>query len=197
MKQEACVKIQESTYTVSLDKNEMKRFLIVCDTSDKRDVTIELTGEGASANVCGLFIGKNEQEQSLSVTVRHLAPHTTSHIEIVGALKDKATASITGTIEIAPGAFRSEGREEIRTLLLSKRTHVRAIPELKIGNNDVKCSHAVSTTHIEEEKKFYLESRGMSEEEAVQTVLEGHFASIVGQIPNESLRKKVQQNILR
>lgn len=185
MEHMSCITIDNSITNIILNKDERQEFIVVCKEDEKRELTIDLADEGAGAKVYGVFFGRGHDQVDLSVTVQHLAPHTTSEIMIIGALDDGSKGNILGTIHIAPGAFGSKAREEIRTLMLSKEANVRAIPELKIENNDVQCSHAVTTTHIDEEKKFYLESRGMSEKETKQAVIDGHFASILQKIPKQ------------
>ncbi len=185
----------EQQKIIRLKGNETQKLLVVCSGSEKRELTIELAGVGAAVQVYGLFFGTDSDIIELSVAVTHAVPHTTSEILLIGALAGRAEASVKGSIVIAPGAEKSDGREEIKTLLLSPEARIRTIPELKILNNDVKCSHAVATTHIDEEKKFYLESRGMNEAEAVQAVIAGHFALLLDRAADEGLRTDIVKKI--
>lgn len=183
--------LQEHNVHITLTDNQSEDFLLVCDASGVYDVTITLAGERANANIYGLFLGTESEVFDLTVTVHHAVGDTTSNILLIGALGGKAAASVKGKIHIAPGARGSVAREDIRTLLLSRDATVRAIPELAIENNDVKCSHAVSTTHIDTEKKFYLESRGVPEDEARAMVIEGHVAPILDRIDDERIRETI------
>lgn len=161
----------------------------------KSSIITQLIGEGASARIDGLFFGSDDQLFDIFHEVIHAAPHTTSHIETKGALAGTAKTIYRNCIYIAPGAHHANGFEQADTLLLSDGAEINAIPDLDIQNNEVQCSHAVTTTYIDEEKKFYLESRGMEEGEAVRAVVEGHFSSAIEIIRDEALRKEVQKNI--
>lgn len=159
----------------------------------KSSSSIRLAGEGASAQIDGLFFGGNEQLFDLYHQVTHAAPYTVSRIAAKGALNGAAKTIYRNLIHIEPAAHHSRGFERADTLLLSDAAEINAIPDLTIENNEVQCSHAVTTTFIDEEKKFYLESRGMSEAEAVEAVIAGHFAPVVENIPDEAMRREIEQ----
>lgn len=184
--------IDKQQFNINLNTKESKDYLFICDDSKRFDVTVSLESEGASVRIYGLVLGSDDNICDVSVTVQHLAPHTISEIMIIGAVGGEAKAKIKSKIYIAPNAYGANGREEIRTLLLSKNASAYSTPELQIENNDVQCSHAVSTTHIDDEKKFYLESRGFDEKESKQAVVHGHFAPLLEKITDESLRISTQ-----
>ncbi|MBP9695460.1 MAG: SufD family Fe-S cluster assembly protein [Candidatus Magasanikbacteria bacterium] len=180
---------------INVNTKESQDYLFICDGSKQFDVTVSLESEGASVRVYGLIFGSGDNICDVSVTVQHLAPHTTSEIMIIGAVGDTAKAKVKSKIYIAPNAYGSNGREEIRTLLLSKNANAYSTPELQIENNDVQCSHAVSTTHIDDEKKFYLESRGFDEKESKQAVVQGHFARLLEKVKDITTRETVEKII--
>ena len=154
-----------------------------------------LEGEGVSVEIIGLFFGSESQKFSISHTIRHRASHTTSKMIVKGTLDDNAKASYNGLIEIAKGAVGCSGEQSEHTLLLSDKAHIEAVPALEIGNNEVKASHSVSTTYIDELKKFYLESRGLNEEEAVREIVRGHFSDVLEKVADKKLRIKIENKI--
>lgn len=160
-------------------------------------VTVELQGEGASVNIFTLYIGNEAAEFVIDHQVRHSAPRTTSQMTARGVLNDKAVAKYHGCISIPHGIPQCVGNETIDTLLLSEKARVEAIPELLIANNDVKCSHAVTTTSINEEKKFFLASRGMSDEEAKELIIRAHVVPILDRISDEVVKGDIEMELLK
>jgi Fe-S cluster assembly protein SufD len=66
---------------------------------------------------------------------------------------------------------------------LSDDAWAESIPNLVIENNDVHCSHASAVGPIDEEQRFYLESRGLPTEVAERLIVAGFFAEVLGKIP--------------
>lgn len=159
------------------------------------DIETKLCGEGATGNTYGMFFGNGYQSFDIHHVTRHLAAHTTSHMETKGLLDNRAKTVYRGLINITKDVYGCDGFEREDTLLLSKDAKVSAVPELEIENNDVKCSHAVTTTHADKEKLFYFESRGIGKDEAVRKLAEGHTQVIIEKIRNEVVRNQIEEMI--
>ena len=91
----------------------------------------------------------------------HDAPHTTSDLLFKGAVQDHAASVYTGLIKIRKHANGTVAFQTNRNLTLSEGAWAESVPNLDIGTNDVKCSHASTVGPIDEEQRFYLESRGI------------------------------------
>ena len=161
----------------------------------ERCITVNLRGEGAEVKIYSIFFGSNEQSFSLAHIVRHLASRTVSKIETKGVLQDKAAARYSALIDITKGSTGCRGEQSEHTLLLSDKARITAVPALEIANNDVKASHSVAITYIDDIKKFYLESRGLTEKEAVKAIVHGHFAEVLNQIGDSELRSGIEKRI--
>lgn len=151
--------------------------------------TIELVGEGAEVDLLGLFAGQGNDVFKISHKVIHAAPRTTSRLVSKGILTGSSFAHQISRIEILPGQSGCSGDERADTILLSDTARVIAVPELEIGNNDVQCKHAVTTTRLNAEKLFYLASRGLDEKTSRQLLVEAHLTPIFEKIPKELLRE--------
>ncbi len=133
-----------------------------------------LAGAGSDARLSACFADTANGVYDLALETRHEAPSTTSRILSSGLLGGTAQAAIRSRTHIAKGAFGSDARQDLRTLLLSPGAHASPIPELEIGNSDVRCGHAASTGRIRPEDLFYTMSRGLSRAEAVRLIAVGH-----------------------
>ena len=108
-------------------------------------ITFTLTGKDAAAHVVAIYTIHNHDTLTGSITQVHQSPETTSSFIGRSILFDSAHLDWQGLVRIEEKAVRSEGRQEIHSLLLSPHTTVHAIPSLEIANDDVRCGHAATT----------------------------------------------------
>jgi Fe-S cluster assembly protein SufD len=125
----------------------------------------------------------------------HEAPRTHSDLLFKGAVKDTAKSVYTGLIKIGENATKAEAFQTNRNLTLSHGAWAESVPNLEIETNDVKCSHASTVGPIDDEQRFYLESRGIRPEIAERLVVLGFFNEVIERLPNlpvvAGLRDKV------
>ena len=112
-------------------------------------------------------------------------------------MEDHSKTIYRSLIDIRANAFNAVGHQKEETLLLSPNAQISSVPDLEIANNEVSCSHGVSTTTIDDESLFYFQSRGMDTETAKQAILHGHLGAIVDMIDNETLRTDILNDIIR
>ena len=129
-----------------------------------------------------------------------MAPRTRSDLLFKGAVRDTAKSVYTGLIKIRDNADKSEAFQTNRNLTLSSGAWAESVPNLEIETNDVKCSHASTVGPIDDEQRFYLESRGIRPEIAERLVVFGFFADVIDRLPSaahpELLRQKVGEKLL-
>ena len=106
-----------------------------------------------------------------------------------GAVNDHAKAIYRGMIRMERNAPQSNGFQRADTLLLSENAEADNIPALEIDNADVKCSHASSIGQVDEELVFYLQSRGVGEEEARKILIRSLFSPLIARIPESPMRQ--------
>ncbi len=161
--------------------------------SAKSSSNIKLVGEGAFGETCGLFFGNKDEKFEIYNATVHLASNTKSNMLVKGILGGSAFADYGGLVEVAKGAYGCEGYQKEDTLLLSSGAKVNAVPNLVIANNDVKCSHGVTATNLNEEKLFYLSSRGISESEAKRLIIQAHVTPILDEVCDENIKFKINK----
>ena len=89
---------------------------------------------------------------------------------------DSATAVFAGNIYVAPGAHHTDAYQSNRNMLLSEKATIHSLPGLEILADKVRCSHGSASAPMDEEQLFYLLSRGIPRQEALQLVAEGFLA---------------------
>ncbi|MAF99446.1 MAG: Fe-S cluster assembly protein SufB [Nanoarchaeota archaeon] len=144
-----------------------------------------LRGEGASTDNLGIaFAGKN-QHQDVGAKAIHAAPFTNSKITSKSISKDGGVSSYRGLVKIMPHAHGCTTSVVCDALILDDQSKSNTIPELKIENNDVDAAHEAKVGKISEEAIFYLQSRGLSEEQAMQMIVTGFIEPIIRELPLE------------
>ena len=160
---------------------------------------VRLVGSGANAKQVALYFADGNQMHDFRTLQDHVAPRTRSDLLFKGAVKDTAKSVYTGLIKIRDTADKAEAFQTNRNLTLSSGAWAESVPNLEIETNDVKCSHASTVGPIDEEQRFYLESRGIRPEIAERLVVFGFFADVIDRLPAAAqpdvLREKVGARI--
>ena len=94
----------------------------------------------------------------------HAAPRTTSDLLFKGAVADRAHSVYSGFIRVHRGAVRSDAMQTNNNLVLDDGAHADSVPNLDIEENDVRCSHGSTVGPVDEDQRYYLESRGIDPE---------------------------------
>jgi Fe-S cluster assembly protein SufD len=89
----------------------------------------------------------------------------------------------TGLIRVRKEARGTNAFQTNRNIKLSEHAWAESVPNLEIENNDVKCSHASAVGPVDEEQRFYLESRGVPTPIAERLVVTGFFDEVLSQLP--------------
>jgi Fe-S cluster assembly protein SufD len=153
----------------------------------KTRMDCRLEGSGAEALLNGVYFCGAHQRMDIRTVQRHLARSASSRAYYKGAVKDNGRSVFQGLIEVSPGAAGTDAFLTNRNLILNDGARSDSIPSLKIGNNDVKCSHGSTTGRIDEEHLFYLMSRGFSREEAREMLVVGYFEDLLADAPEPFL----------
>lgn len=151
-----------------------------------------LDGEGAECFLSGLFMGDHQQLLDHRIRVDHLKPYGKSDQIFRGILDGKSRGIFNGTVIVHQGARHSDAHQHIKNLLLSEGAEAYPEPQLKILNNDVKCSHGAAVGELDKNALFYLRSRGLSFD-AARSFLTYAFAGEV----LDHCRFKPYQKLLR
>ncbi len=172
----------------------------VCDLGGlftKSDVETNLIGQGASAGNLGIFLGGGNQQFDFSANSIHLAPNTSSEMFARGGLFGKSKAVYGGLIKITRDAPKSSGYQKQDIILLDPQAEAAPIPNLEIETNDVKkCGHGAAVGQVDKEKLFYLMSRGLSEKDAIKTVVHGLLEPAINKIKSEKIQIQLRELIM-
>jgi Fe-S cluster assembly protein SufD len=125
----------------------------------------------------------------------HAAPQTTSDLLFKGAVRDTAKGVYSGLIRVRKEAPGTNAFQTNRNLVLSEGAGAESVPNLEIETNDVRCSHASAVGPIDEEQRYYLESRGVPPEVAERLIVLGFFNEVVERLPSAPLAGRLRERL--
>ncbi|MFH1770413.1 MAG: Fe-S cluster assembly protein SufD [archaeon] len=155
----------------------------------------KLEGKLSRTKIKSLFFSNKNQQFDIMAEAIHRGKQTVSELIARGVVKNDSKALFRGNIHIGENADKSEGGQSLSILLLDKNSEADTIPQLLIDNEDVKCSHAVAIGRADEEKMFYLMSRGLSEKEAQNQIINGFFETTIKDINNKQIADDLRKEI--
>lgn len=182
---------------VSVNKNGMFQgaFADFSSFSGKVILNVRLLGEGASCDWHLASVGSKGEKKSFFTSVTHEAPHTTALMSNYGIARGKSFLAFSGTSEILNGSRKSTTRQNAKIIVFDKTADGLASPILKISENDVDASHSAVVGRLNEEHLFYLESRGIGEEEAKRLIALGYLKPIERYFSDQSLVARIDSAI--
>lgn len=174
----------DTRYIVDISKlNEAAIFEIVFKT------------EGVTAEIIALYNLQKNMNVKFSTIARHIAPHTSCETVVKGILGEMSQSDYIGKILIERNAQQTSSFLHHDVLVTGDNTKNNTQPILEIEANDVKASHGATTGRINKAELFYLKSRGFTEKEASDLIIEGFFESTFRDIDDESIIDSLKETL--
>lgn len=142
-----------------------------------------VTGPGGRSELRSAYLGTGTQVHDIRNLSDHDAPRSTSDLLCKGAVANHARSVYTGLIRIRHGAVRAEAMQTNHNLVLDPDAHADSVPNLDIAENDVRCSHASTIGPVDEDQRYYVESRGVPPAQAERLIVEGFFEDVLARAP--------------
>ena len=147
--------------------------------------SIYLLGPEAHGEILSIAFAGDGQHQDAGGKIIHAAPRTSSSIFSKSISKDGGRATYRGLMEIADGATESRSKVVCDALLLDEDSRSDTYPTIRIDENDADVGHEATVSKIGDEQLFYLQSRGLDEEEASKMIVNGFIEPVTKELPME------------
>lgn len=157
----------------------------------RHDIMSVLDGEGAESTLNGLSILNGRQHVDYHTALDHAKPHCNSWEYFNGVFADRSRGVFSGRIIVREGAQKTDAKQTNNNLLLSDTARADSQPQLEIYADDVKCTHGATLGPIDEAHLFYLQSRGLSREDAQLLLTYGFASEILNGVELEPLRMRL------
>ena len=161
------------------------------------DFDSELVGAGSHAEVKVVAISTGQQVQGIDTRVTNYGQHSLGNILQHGVILAESSLIFNGIGHIVHGAKGAEPQQESRVLMLSTKARGDANPILLIDDNDVVAGHAASVGRVDEQKMYYLMSRGIDQATAERLVIRGFLGPVLSALPSKEVRDILAEMIER
>jgi Fe-S cluster assembly protein SufB len=147
--------------------------------------SVYLLDKGARAEILSIAFANAGQHQDAGGKAIHAAPHTSSSITSKSISKSGGRAGYRGLIKVHKGAHSVKSNVVCDALLLDEHSRSDTYPVMEIDEDNVSISHEATVSKVSDEQLFYLQSRGISEEQAMMMIVNGFIEPIVKELPME------------
>jgi Fe-S cluster assembly protein SufB len=147
--------------------------------------SIYLRGRGATADIISVAVAGKGQHQDTGAKAIHLAPDTRSRIVSKSVSKDGGRATYRGHLKVAPGATGVVASVRCDALMLDDQSRSDTYPYIDIAEDDTTMTHEATVGKISQDQVFYLMSRGLSENEAQNLIVQGFLEVFTKELPME------------
>ncbi|MBI4354987.1 MAG: Fe-S cluster assembly protein SufB [Candidatus Omnitrophica bacterium] len=147
--------------------------------------SVYLMEPGARAEILSVAFSGKDQHQDAGAKVVHVAPHTTSAITSKSISKDGGRTSYRGLVKVYKGATDVKVSVRCDALLLDEASRSDTYPTMEVEEDRVQVEHEATVSKIGEEQLFYMQSRGLKENDARTMIVNGFFEAFTKELPLE------------
>ena len=165
------------------------------DRGGKFSININLNGRGAKCNWHLASLARGDAKKTFVPSVYHNNIETYALMSNYGIARDSSKLVFSGTSYIKNGSKKTNTRQEAKIIVFDATSDGKALPIIKIDENDVAASHAAIVGRLNEQHLFYLESRGISEEDAKRIISLGYLKPIEDYFEDEETLRIIDRAI--
>ena len=144
-----------------------------------------LKGDNSKSSHISIAFASEGQNQDVGAKVFMLGKNTSSTIVSKSISQKGGVSTYRGLIKIGKNAENATVNVECDALMMDNKSESNTYPVMSIENNTAVVSHEATVGKISEEQIFYLQSRGISEEDAVKMIVSGFIEPVVKALPLE------------
>ncbi len=144
-----------------------------------------LMEEGARGEILSVAMSTDGQHQDAGGKVVHVAPHTSSQIISKSISKGTGRSSYRGLVKVHRGADHVRSNVVCDALLIDEDSRTDTFPYIEIESEEVSVGHEATVSKVADEQLFYLQSRGISESDAMSMIVSGFIEPIAKELPLE------------
>jgi len=164
--------------------------------SSKNFVKVDLKGKGSDAKLKGVMFPERGQVVNLDTRQNHWDVSTSSDLIYKSVAANQGKSIWHGMIYVDPKAQQTDAYQSNKNLILDDSAEVKTNPGLEILADDVKCSHGATVGRIDDTELFYLQARGIPENEAQKLIVEGFYNQVLESFRLESTRESLREMLV-
>ncbi|HEX6279259.1 MAG TPA: Fe-S cluster assembly protein SufB [Pyrinomonadaceae bacterium] len=147
--------------------------------------SVILQGDNSIGEFYSVALTNNAQIADTGTKMIHLGKNTKSTIISKGISAGKSNNSYRGLVKIMPKATGARNYTQCDSMLIGGKSEANTFPYIEVMNNTAKVEHEATTSKISEDQLFYLQQRGISQEDAVSLIINGFCKEVFRELPME------------
>ena len=144
-----------------------------------------LAGDNSIGEFYSVALTNHAQQADTGTKMIHLGKNTRSTIISKGIAAGKSNNSYRGLVKVMPKAEGARNYTQCDSMLIGSNCGANTFPYIEVMNDSSRVEHEASTSKISEEQLFYLQQRGISQEDAVSLIINGFCKDVFLQLPME------------
>jgi len=158
----------------------------------RNDINVNHNVGGSHCELKGVYLPQNKQLIDFHSNMEHKVANCTTNEIFRGIMADKSKAVFNGRIHIHPDAQKTLAQLSNKNLLISDEATINTKPELEIYADDVRCAHGATIAQLDDDARFYLQSRGISAAEADVMLSFGFINELLENLELEAVRDLIR-----
>ena len=144
-----------------------------------------LLGEDSVGEFYSVAVTNNHQQADTGTKMIHIGKGSTSTIVSKGISAGRSNNTYRGLVRIAPTAAGARNFTQCDSLLIGNHCGAHTVPYIESRNRTAKVEHEATTSKIAEDQLFYCRQRGLTEEDAVNLIVNGFCKDVLKELPME------------
>ncbi|MCA1640341.1 MAG: Fe-S cluster assembly protein SufB, partial [Acidobacteria bacterium] len=147
--------------------------------------SVILQGDNSIGEFYSVALTNNAQVADTGTKMIHLGKNTKSTIISKGISAGKSNNSYRGLVKVMPKAEGARNYTQCDSMLIGQSCEANTFPYIEVMNSSAKVEHEATTSKISEEQLFYLQQRGLSQEDSVSLIINGFCKEVFKELPME------------
>ena len=180
---------------VNADSHLELTIIDVADNDSLSEIIVDLDGDDSTVDLMAAYFATGQSRLDLNYVIHQRGKRTNANMDVKGAVSGSSDKIFRGTLDFVRGSKGSVGREREEVIILGETVRNRSVPLMLSAEDEVDGHHAVSIGRIDENKLFYLMSRGLDKIEAEKLIVEAAFNPVLERLDDIELVNKISQII--
>jgi len=147
--------------------------------------SVILQGDNSVGEFRSVALTNNFQQADTGTKMIHIGRNTRSTIISKGIAAGQGSNAYRGLVKMLKGAYGARNYTQCDSLLMGDRCAAHTFPYIEVKNHTAVAEHEASTSRISADQLFYLRTRGLGEEDAVNMIVNGFCKEVIKELPME------------
>jgi Fe-S cluster assembly protein SufB len=144
-----------------------------------------LTGDNSTGEFYSVALTNNCQQADTGTKMIHIGKNTRSTIISKGISAGRGQNAYRGLVKVTKGAENARNYTQCDSLLIGAKCGAHTFPYIEVKNPTARVEHEATTSKVSEDQLFYCRSRGISQEDALNMIVNGFCREVFKELPME------------